>query len=68
MIPIVIESRKNKLDSLIEMEEQKGKVCVTGGTGFIGSWLIMRLLDHGYFVTTTVRSDPGMYAFKFRVL
>ncbi|KAH9697263.1 protein BRI1-5 ENHANCED 1 [Citrus sinensis] len=40
------------------MEEQKGKVCVTGGTGFIGSWLIMRLLDHGYFVTTTVRSDP----------
>ncbi|KAH9697280.1 protein BRI1-5 ENHANCED 1 [Citrus sinensis] len=40
------------------MEEQKGKVCVTGGTGFIGSWLIMRLLDHGYSVTTTVRSDP----------
>ncbi|KAL9418388.1 hypothetical protein AB3S75_041238 [Citrus x aurantiifolia] len=40
------------------MEEQKGRVCVTGGTGFIGSWLIMRLLDHGYSVSTTVRSDP----------
>ncbi|KDO47862.1 hypothetical protein CISIN_1g026091mg [Citrus sinensis] len=40
------------------MEEEKGRVCVTGGTGFIGSWLIMRLLDHGYSVRTTVRSDP----------
>lgn len=44
------------------MEEGKGRVCVTGGTGFIASWLIMRLLGHGYSVTTTVRSelDPGM--------
>jgi len=41
------------------MATDKGKVCVTGGTGFIGSWLIFRLLDHGYSVTTTVRSDPG---------
>ncbi|GAY41984.1 hypothetical protein WN943_017778 [Citrus x changshan-huyou] len=39
------------------MEEGKGRVCVTGGTGFIASWLIMRLLDHGYSVTTTVRSE-----------
>ncbi|KAL5859890.1 hypothetical protein ACOSQ4_001186 [Xanthoceras sorbifolium] len=41
-----------------DMEEDKGTVCVTGGTGFIASWLIMRLLEHGYFVRTTVRSDP----------
>ncbi|KAB1218953.1 Vestitone reductase [Morella rubra] len=40
------------------MEGDKGTVCVTGGTGFIGSWLIMRLLDRGYYVRTTVRSDP----------
>ncbi|KAL9434954.1 hypothetical protein AB3S75_021254 [Citrus x aurantiifolia] len=40
------------------MEEGKGRVCVTGGTGVIASWLIMRLLDHGYSVTTTVRSVP----------
>ncbi|KAE7997063.1 hypothetical protein FH972_001730 [Carpinus fangiana] len=39
-----------------EMEGVKGPVCVAGGTGFIGSWLIMRLLDHGYSVQTTVRS------------
>ncbi|XP_059458683.1 vestitone reductase-like [Corylus avellana] len=39
------------------MGGDKGPVCVTGGTGFIASWLIMRLLDHGYSVRTTVRSD-----------
>jgi FlaA1/EpsC-like NDP-sugar epimerase len=42
-----------------EMEGDKGPVCVTGGTGFIGSWLIKRLLDRGYYVRTTVRSDAG---------
>uniref|UniRef100_A0A9I9EL82 NAD(P)-binding domain-containing protein n=1 Tax=Cucumis melo TaxID=3656 RepID=A0A9I9EL82_CUCME len=43
-----------------EMEGgMKGKVCVTGGTGFIGSWLVKRLLEDGYSVSTTVRSDPG---------
>ncbi|KAK2650547.1 hypothetical protein Ddye_018036 [Dipteronia dyeriana] len=40
------------------MEEDKGTVCVTGGTGFIASWLIMWLLEHGYSVRTTVRPDP----------
>lgn len=34
----------------------KGTVCVTGGTGFLASWLIMRLLEDGYSVNTTVRS------------
>ncbi|KAF4393001.1 hypothetical protein G4B88_011996 [Cannabis sativa] len=38
-------------------QEQKGIVCVTGGTGYIGSWLIMRLLQHGYTVRTTIRPD-----------
>ncbi|XP_059655696.1 dihydroflavonol 4-reductase-like [Cornus florida] len=32
-------------------------VCVTGATGFIGSWLVMRLLEQGYTVRATVR-DP----------
>ena len=41
------------------MEEEKGRVCVTGGTGFIGSWIIKRLLEDGYTVNTTVRADPG---------
>lgn len=32
-------------------------VCVTGANGFIGSWLVMRLLESGYTVKATVR-DP----------
>ncbi|KAJ4701972.1 Dihydroflavonol 4-reductase [Melia azedarach] len=32
-------------------------VCVTGASGFIGSWLVMRLLERGYSVRATVR-DP----------
>ncbi|XP_022769683.1 vestitone reductase-like [Durio zibethinus] len=41
------------------MEGDKGTVCVTGGTGYIGSWLIKVLLEQGYSVHTTVRVDPG---------
>ncbi|KAI3449124.1 hypothetical protein Pfo_005789 [Paulownia fortunei] len=36
-----------------------GTVCVTGGTGYLGSWLVMRLLQRGYSVNTTVRSEIG---------
>ncbi|KAF3971287.1 hypothetical protein CMV_005096 [Castanea mollissima] len=43
------------MDSKIEF---KGKVCVTGASGFLASWLVKRLLRSGYHVTGTVR-DPG---------
>nr|2P4H_X Chain X, Vestitone reductase [Medicago sativa] len=36
----------------------KGRVCVTGGTGFLGSWIIKSLLENGYSVNTTIRADP----------
>ncbi|GMP44934.1 hypothetical protein CsSME_00013655 [Camellia sinensis var. sinensis] len=39
-------------------------VCVTGASGFIGSWLVMRLLQRGYYVRATVR-DPGL---QYRLL
>ncbi|GMP42979.1 hypothetical protein CsSME_00012529 [Camellia sinensis var. sinensis] len=35
---------------------EKGSVCVTGGTGYVASWLINRLLENGYRVRTTIRS------------
>ncbi|KAL0798508.1 hypothetical protein Bca101_053683 [Brassica carinata] len=40
------------------MDQTKGKVCVTGASGFLASWLVKRLLLEGYEVTGTVR-DPG---------
>lgn len=42
------------------MDNQK-KVCVTGASGFLASWLIKRLLLSGYHVVGTVR-DPGATA------
>ncbi|TVU36681.1 hypothetical protein EJB05_18625 [Eragrostis curvula] len=38
-----------------------GLLCVTGGSGFIGSWLVRRLLDRGYTVHATVKNlqDEG---------
>jgi len=33
-------------------------VCVTGASGFIGSWLVMSLIQRGYTVRATV-IDPG---------
>ncbi|KAF2298205.1 hypothetical protein GH714_018598 [Hevea brasiliensis] len=40
------------------MEVEKGTVCVTGGTGYVASWLVMKLLQRGYTVRATIRSDP----------
>lgn len=36
--------------------------CVTGATGFIGSWLIRSLLRRGYHVNATIR-DAGWSAY-----
>ncbi|MED6113398.1 hypothetical protein PIB30_070427 [Stylosanthes scabra] len=47
------------------MEKSKGRVCVTGGTGFIGSWIIKNLLQDGYSVNTTVRSNPEKAVLEF---
>ncbi len=38
------------------MEGSDGPVLVTGGTGFLGGWCIVQLLERGHDVRTTVRS------------
>lgn len=45
------------------MDSKKGegkKVCVTGASGYIASWIVKLLLDRGYTVNATVRclNDP----------
>ncbi|CAL2279973.1 unnamed protein product [Prunus armeniaca] len=42
----------------MDQKLESGKVCVTGASGFLASWLIKRLLLSGNHVTGTVR-DPG---------
>ncbi|KAL2532495.1 Dihydroflavonol-4-reductase [Abeliophyllum distichum] len=39
-------------------------VCVTGASGFIGSWLVMRLLQRGYIVHATVRDPENRHKVK----
>lgn len=36
--------------------------CVTGATGYVGSWLVKTLLERGFRVHATVR-DPGLDLF-----
>ncbi|CAA6654708.1 unnamed protein product [Spirodela intermedia] len=37
------------------MADERRRVCVTGGSGFIGSWLVRFLLEKGYAVHATVK-------------
>ncbi|XP_027090627.1 cinnamoyl-CoA reductase 2 [Coffea arabica] len=37
------------------MAKKEEVVCVTGGSGYIGSWLVRLLLDRGYTVHATVK-------------
>lgn len=49
-------------------EERKTTTyCVTGASGYIGSWLVKSLLEKGYTVHATLR-DLGIYSLVFKLL
>lgn len=56
--------RKIGDETASSLSDGTGLVCVTGGTGFVASWLIMRLLQRGYSVRATVRTNPGFNRFS----
>lgn len=58
-MPTENQMKDMKQNSIMGSSATEGEiVCVTGGSGFIGSWLIKLLLERGYVVRATVR-DPG---------
>ncbi|KAG8057240.1 hypothetical protein GUJ93_ZPchr0002g25652 [Zizania palustris] len=56
LICFKVEHHHCQIEKMVSSD--KGKVCVTGASGFVASWLIKRLLESGYHVIGTVR-DPG---------
>ncbi|XP_014512036.1 dihydroflavonol 4-reductase-like [Vigna radiata var. radiata] len=46
------------------MDSESLTVCVTGASGFIGSWLVMRLIQRGYTVRATVVDPDNMKKVK----
>ncbi|TXG74431.1 hypothetical protein EZV62_003010 [Acer yangbiense] len=50
------KTRGGEQNNKAEMSNQNGVVCVTGGSGCIGSWLVRLLLDRRYTVHATVKN------------
>ena len=47
IICFMIRTKSSFQETCIGVELSKGRECVTGGTGFIGSWIIKRLVEEG---------------------
>lgn len=54
---IVLISELGQETEVMDEDRGNGRVCITGGGGYIGSWLIRDLLLKGYYVNATFR-DP----------
>lgn len=58
----IIQARARGMEKEKE-KEKEGIVCVTGGSGFIGSWLVRLLLERGYAVNATVKDLSNVSSF-----
>ncbi|CAH9075282.1 unnamed protein product [Cuscuta epithymum] len=53
---VTLQQLGTNTEKLVEQMAKKGEVvCVTGGSGGIGSWLVRLLLERGYTVHATVK-------------
>ena len=50
--------RQNMRDTTLAVSPADGPVAVTGASGYVGSWIVRELVEHGYTVRSCVR-DPG---------
>ncbi|EPS67470.1 hypothetical protein M569_07305, partial [Genlisea aurea] len=55
---IIPKLRRTKMEQKTVSGGDKGRICVTGGTGYLGSWIVKKLLEQGYSVNTTTRIHP----------
>ncbi|KAB1215312.1 Dihydroflavonol-4-reductase [Morella rubra] len=58
---VIFSTGKSELKEMEDLEGKRQEIpayCVTGATGYIGSWLVKILLERGYKVHATVR-DPA---------
>ncbi len=44
--------------------DKKKPVLVTGGTGYLASWIVKQLLDQGFHVNTTVRNKANQQKYQ----
>mgnify|MGYP002149982561 CR=1 FL=1 len=47
------------MESVVSMSSMGNHLLVVGGTGFIGRWVIIKGLEHGYKVTSLSRRAPA---------
>lgn len=50
---------------MVTSQREGEVVCVTGGSGYIGSWLISLLIDRGYSVHATVKDLSSHLSLSF---
>ena len=51
---LLVHSRANKIETGVDMSGKR-RICILGGTGFVGRHLITRLAGEGHYVKVLTR-------------